>query len=796
MDKMVLATQKYLNSMYGGNRGYNSIVEDGETGWATINALTRALQIELGITETADNFGPSTIKLFNAQYPEGIKQQDSNDTSSSRVYAIVQGALWCKGYSTGASGITEHFYDGTGSAIKMLKTDAGYLNPNSTVTLNVMKALLSMNQYVVIYSQGGTSLIRKVQQLLNRKYENYIGLIPCDGIYSRTMNEALIIALQAVEGLSVDEATGNFGDMTKAKCPILPDTLGKLTEGEIEEATYLLKYSLCCNGYELNISSSDWDNELESALQQFQRDLALEVTSTADIDTWMSLLLSKGNPDRSCLACDTRFEITSSRATELKEKGYKIVGRYLTGSTFKVLRDDEPYRILTMGLQFFPIYQESADSIDYFTEENGGLDARRAVQAARRFGIPENTIIYFAVDLDVTSDEIESYILPYFKVISTKMDPDYYIGIYGTRNVCSQICHAGYAKTCFVSDMSTGYSGNMGFKIPENWNFDQFAEIDMYTSIDGEWEIDKDAYSGRYEPVKKLNTYIYIKPQKPEIQKQPTISDIIPLIQKLEELYVDWYQLKNGTSDNPTPFLSPRGLSGGITNFLRSVAYTEFYWAVGLLSDINTEFVEYVKNKSDEIGKYKGLYEKLYSYIQEGSQQVMISDEHDGLIDLKHLAATSEAYFSITSVPASWVGWAGDLATSMKETTEYCKKNGADYQNAADIIVGATDTYFPYEDMCGDADAIGIAQLIGKSTSSTHSFSESLINYYNNYVSNRFEYIIEDLKCSDYLSAIKDAVKATMNQSTLLLQLLGDNPTDDVINACCNSFANYIYFEL
>ena len=100
MDKMVLATQKYLNSMYGGNRGYNSIVEDGETGWATINALTRALQIELGITETADNFGPSTIKLFNAQYPEGIKQQDSNDTSSSRVYAIVQGALWCKGYST------------------------------------------------------------------------------------------------------------------------------------------------------------------------------------------------------------------------------------------------------------------------------------------------------------------------------------------------------------------------------------------------------------------------------------------------------------------------------------------------------------------------------------------------------------------------------------------------------------------------------------------------------------------------------------------------------------------------
>ena len=35
----------------------------------------------------------------------------------------------------------------------------------------------------------------------------------------------------------------------------------------------------------------------------------------------------------------------------------------------------------------------------------------------------------------------------------------------------------GYAETCFVSDMSTGYSGNMGFKIPNNWNLDQFLPV-------------------------------------------------------------------------------------------------------------------------------------------------------------------------------------------------------------------------------------------------------------------------------------------------------------------------------
>ena len=118
MDTMVLKTQQYLNAMYGGNAGYNVIEENGKTGWTTIYALTRAFQIELGITETANNFGATTIRLFKEKYPNWIVQQDSSDTTTSRVYAIIQGALWCKGYSTGTSGITEHFYGGTGSAVK------------------------------------------------------------------------------------------------------------------------------------------------------------------------------------------------------------------------------------------------------------------------------------------------------------------------------------------------------------------------------------------------------------------------------------------------------------------------------------------------------------------------------------------------------------------------------------------------------------------------------------------------------------------------------------------------------
>lgn len=43
--------KKWINQVYDSKIGYVSIIEDGSTGWNTIYALKRALQIELGITQ-------------------------------------------------------------------------------------------------------------------------------------------------------------------------------------------------------------------------------------------------------------------------------------------------------------------------------------------------------------------------------------------------------------------------------------------------------------------------------------------------------------------------------------------------------------------------------------------------------------------------------------------------------------------------------------------------------------------------------------------------------------------------
>jgi peptidoglycan hydrolase-like protein with peptidoglycan-binding domain len=72
----------------------------------------------------------------------------------------------------------------------------------------------------------------------------------------------------------------------------------------------------------------------------------------------------------------------------------------------------------------------------------------------------------------------------------------YRIGVYGARNVCTRLFNDGLTTTSFVSDMSTGFSGNLGFPMPRNWAFDQIATTTI-GSGSGAIEIDNNIYSGR-----------------------------------------------------------------------------------------------------------------------------------------------------------------------------------------------------------------------------------------------------------------------------------------------------------
>ena len=539
IDEMVLLTQKWLNQEYGNVSGFGSVTENGKTGWNVIYGLTRALQHELGITELADNFGPSTKALY-AKNP--LRRQDN---VKDRKFAILQGALWCKGYNpgyylkedpdTGKVSFEEIFNARVEEAVISLKTDAGFINPDGVVTPNVMKALLSMDSFKLLSAYyGGTYEVRSMQQKFNRTYEDYIGaLIPCDGVYGRSTGKALVYALQAEEGMPVGTATGNFGAKTQELCPQIPyvrnssaakDYNGNYyTDAKLAEIIGLVQFGLFLNGFGDGIFDRRFNPVTQQAVLDFQAHYALPRTGKVNLDTWMSLFISSGNPKRSAIAADCATILNAAKAKTLYDNGYRYIGRYLTGTygggISKALTVTEAKTILRAGLRFFPIYQTSSNKVEYFTPEKGVSDAQSAIEAADNLGLPADTIIYFAVDFDAMDYQITGSVIPYFeKVYDEVSKSSYKVGVYGARNVCTRVSNAGYACSSFVGDMSTGFSGNLGFKIPDNWAFSQFANLEGSNALgtgDGRIEIDKNAFSGRDQGVSMLRSAkkaIYVLP--------------------------------------------------------------------------------------------------------------------------------------------------------------------------------------------------------------------------------------------------------------------------------------------
>ncbi len=500
MDTMVLTVQQWLNSTYGSNPGYtglfpNGIVEDGITGAQVEKALVTALQIELGISSPTGTFGPATTAAFTAMK---IRPSGGNLTTPTNKEYILQGGFWCKGYNPG--GWTGIFYNGTKAAVQQFQADAGLSNCDGVVTVMIMKALLNTDPFAL--TAGGDSDIRLIQQDLNNRYNAYTELMPTNGLYCAQTNKALIYALQAEEGLSTSVANGSFGPTTTTRCPTL-------SPGDTRRNyVILLQYALYCNGYPSGGFDGVYDSGVTSAVSSFQSFMCLPVTGIANMPTIKATMASCGDANRSAGACDCATILTVEKATALKNNGYQVVGRYLTGtvggSVSKALTEAEIQIIFNAGLRFFPIYQTRGTSVSYFTPHQGAYDAYAAITAAENLGIPSGAVIYFAVDFDAMDYQVTSNVLPYFQAIKAYFkdysSQKYQIGVYGARNTCSRVCNSGYAVSSFAGDMSTGYSGNIGFTMPANWAFDQFTTVTIGNGS-GQIEIDKDGYSGRYAGV-------------------------------------------------------------------------------------------------------------------------------------------------------------------------------------------------------------------------------------------------------------------------------------------------------
>lgn len=485
MDEMVLEVQKWLNKTYDDI----NIAEDGYTGQGTVTALIKALQHELnnkgaGLAVDGD-FGAGSYNAFTSII--GSIGQGSTNTN---LNYIVQGGCWCKGYNP-------KYFDGdfgevTASAIADFQEDAGVAATGS-VTAVVMKALLNTDGFK--WSLSGDGDVRKVQQFLNGNYSGIygrdIGLIPTNGVYERKTSQAMLYAVQVEGGADTD---GVWGNGTKGCLPTLSEGSGKTAFVKILQCALTLNQ--CYSG----AIDGEYDGGVTNAVKDFQFSMALESDGIAGVSTWCALLVSCGDRERAAKACDCATKLTPAKAKTLVDNGYEIVGRYLTGTmaggASKALTNEEIQIAFDAGLRIFPIFETSGDRLSHFSYDQGLIDAADAINAACGFGFPTGTTIYFAVDVDALQDEIDERIIPYFNAVNDRfacVSSPYQIGVYGTRNVCTNL--GTQAAKSFVADMSYGWSGNMGFSMPKNWAFDQFATVSV-GSGEGMIEIDKDAASG------------------------------------------------------------------------------------------------------------------------------------------------------------------------------------------------------------------------------------------------------------------------------------------------------------
>ncbi|WP_406059171.1 DUF1906 domain-containing protein [Streptomyces sp. NBC_01077] len=495
-DEMVQRAQRFINVTYGNGAtlGISKLEENGRTGWTVMYALTRALQYEMGISSLSNSFGPGTLAALGEKYGK----VDETTVPSANFCRIIQSALYCKGYDGGD--IDGTYNSRVKAAVAQLNANMGVSGtyPGSSLWPKVIKGLFNMDAYVTV--NDGSDTVRSIQQWLNGRYvlrKDYY-VIPCDGHHSRDVAKSMLLAVQYELGMADGVANGAFGPGTQAG--LKSHTLSTGASGVWVQ---LFTAAMVLNKRPVSFSSS-YSSSLASSVSTFQSFMKLAANGQGDFPTWSSLLVSYGDQTRQGAACDGVTKITPARAQALKAAGYTIVGRYLynpstTDLPEKEIQPGELETIKAAGMRCFPIYQTWARSVDYYSVAQGVADCMNAAFKAEEHGFKPGSRIYFAVDYDAVNDEVSSHILPYFKSVRDQMNrlgSPYRIGVYGPRNACARVSSAGYAETSFVSDMSSGFSGNLGYAMPENWAFDQIV-TKWVGSGDGRIEIDNNIVSGR-----------------------------------------------------------------------------------------------------------------------------------------------------------------------------------------------------------------------------------------------------------------------------------------------------------
>lgn len=755
-DALVRAAQEWVNATYSGVSGYVPVEENGITGWRTMWALTRGLQIELGITALSDNFGATTESRFTAQIGTV-----SSQTTNKNVVRILQCALWCKGYPGGA--IDGTFSDTVATSCVRVKQDIGLGDTAPNIPVKVMKSLLSMDAYVVSSYNGGSSRVRTAQQWLNTTYlhRRDFPVVPCDGVFSRDVQKALVLAIQYELGMADGTANGNFGEGTQNGLR----TKGVVVQGSRDGSTRfvrLFQSALLFNGYDLTLDGS-FGPATAAEVKKFQQFAQLPVNGNGDYDTWCSLLVSTGNPDRKGTGADTNRPLTKARAAAIYDAGYRVVGRYLSGPTKRILAD-EIITILDAGLTLVPIYQVYNNAPEYFDEATGFEHGWSAVLRARQLGIKPGAIIWFPVDFDAMGGDISTLVLPFFRGVRAGVgrarDGEFRVGVYGPRYVCQRVLDAGLAVAAWASGIPRGWSGNLGYPLPDKWAYDQVQTLTVGSGA-GLVEIDKNIVSPTAESLGRNDT---LPTPTRDVLGTAIFNEVFTRLTQLS------YEAEVVLEHHVAAPLVRRYRNEFVLRYLQTQHYADRYWDGGPSAQIWQLYTPLPEGSDppvlEELNALRELRPRYHEMASAAPNGGAVNEAHyDG--DLGHWVATTAGYMTWkvigprdTTTFGDLGGWALDLATfwakdyvparradSSLRVVDFCRRR----------LCTDADSYFDYGDLVADVDGFLVYNRLGDGRDVADGMREILVNAQNDHTW-RFRTFLEERFAGD-LDNLRSAVR-------------------------------------
>lgn len=333
--------------------------------------------------------------------------------------------------------------------------------------------------------------------------------------------------------------------------------------------------------------------------------------------------------------------------------------------------------------------------------------------------------------------------------------------------MCEQVTEQTYARWSFVSGMSTGFSGNMGFALPANWAFNQIQTLTVGSGT-GSVEIDKDVARPGTDPgVSSVNDL------------GNPVNDFIAYIGALHDLAVQF-----------DATLDPSEL---VLQYLRNDGYNTKQWQV-MLGSVDQDWVNYADGQGIGELKVNTIVDPFY-----GVQ-----------LHVAHLGAAADGV-RLTGKPSGTgtnrgdvAGWGGDWMTFYGEWRRDSDSYASGYTYCQDKLAKVGDVgTFKLRDLTEDADGYLIAMrlLNGESIIDVveDHYTTGYLSRFAQYYQSRFGGTAAGANAiaNDMLTSDDDVV--IVAGRTLLIETTGGFPTLDpsmlpsgTLDEFCRGFADML----